>query len=194
MDLLVERPVQDLETSCSAALPDGLRVLDSASLADGVPKLSADVEAARYEVAADEADLFDEKNKTWTQFLSQAREKEPAAGQSRKALMKALESDCRSRFAEGRREGASIEKPKGGAAAPSLLDITLYDKDGEIHLEYLSTMHGGKSLFPEDLLMPYFGDPAAFDRPVKVTRTALYVKRGRDYLSPISKGVVQRQA
>jgi hypothetical protein len=66
--------------------------------------------------------------------------------------------------------------------------------DGEsgttVLIEYFSTMHGGKSLFPEDVLTPFLGGPARYATPARVVRSALYVDRG-GYVSPMSRAALE---
>jgi hypothetical protein len=63
--------------------------------------------------------------------------------------------------------------------------------DTKVMIEYFSTMHGGKSLFPEDILTPFLGAPADYAAPVRVVRGALYVERGGRYVSPMSRAAME---
>jgi hypothetical protein len=66
--------------------------------------------------------------------------------------------------------------------------------DGSISIEYLSTMHGGRSLFPEDVLTPFLGDPSCYRVPMRVARKSLYVERSGKFVSPISRAAMETQA
>jgi hypothetical protein len=50
MDIHLEEPVDAFAERCNAYLPEGLRVMESAEVADGVPKLARDIDTANYTV------------------------------------------------------------------------------------------------------------------------------------------------
>ena len=95
-----------------------------------------------------------------------------------------------------------VEVPRQPAAVPIIQLIEKEDpylgeegfliseKDGEMRIQYVSTMDQGKSLFP-DMLEEYIGDSPGMEVPMRVVRTALFVERDGAHHSPISKGVVQ---
>lgn len=179
LDVLLERPVDDLTMRCNTALPEGLEILEMAQAETSVPKLSADVMAARYQVTVDAANLAPEGSPQWADFVRRAQ----ANGHAGKWPLAELEDDLRRRFPSG---AASVD----GGAGPSLLEINVDEQGDGLRIEYLSTMHQGKGIFP-DVLEPYFGDPDGMTVPFQVVRKALFVARRGAFLSPINKGVVQ---
>lgn len=184
MDALVEREIPDLHTRCNANLPEGLEVVEYAEVCGSVPKLSADVRAARYEIALDATSLG--RSTGWIQFVEESGGRANRAGvEADRPLLDVLERGIRGRFA-GARDG------RRGGTEPALLEIEVYGQEGEIRIEYLSTMHQGKSLFPEDILEPFIGDPRSLETPMRVARKALYVERNGAFHLPISRGVVQK--
>jgi len=178
MDVQLEQPIGELDVRLNRRLPDGLEVVASAAVGDSVPKLSTDIRAARYRVTVDRSNLQEGINPSWDHFGRRAIAAN-AAGPC-----PVLEEELRSRFDPG------PAGDNGGDRAPFLLDIHITEKDGDLRIEYLSTMEQGKSLFPE-MLYEYIGDSSGMEIPVKVVRTALLVERGGVHYSPISKGVVQ---
>jgi hypothetical protein len=179
LDILLERPIDDLGTRCNTALPEGLGVLEWAEAAPAAPKLAADVTAAGYEVTIDAAHLAESPG--WADFLERIALEDGAAGDTPAA---ALEQDLRSRL---QRETAAAGD---SGPEPSLLDIHVGEQDNELRIEYTSTMHHGRSVFP-DVLEPYFGNPRKGGIPMRIVRKSLFVARHGALLSPISKGVVQ---
>jgi len=177
MDLLLERQIDDLDSRCNKTLPDGLSIVEWAQVDDDVPKLSADIRAARYVVAVDECNLRTGENPEWDDFKRGA-----GAGSTitvDTGLLQALKDELCEQFGT---ESANAD--------PSLLDINITTKDGELRIEYLSTMKQGKSLFPE-MLEQYIGESLGMNVPMHVVRKALLVERDGALHSPISKGVVQ---
>jgi hypothetical protein len=180
MDVFLEHPIDDLQTRCNATLPDGLEILECAQVEDSVPKLSADIKAARYQVAVDQSNLAPGRNPQWDDFVEKAGVAIDADSPVGRTPLGAIENDIRSRF----------QHKDADESEPSLLDIQIIEKDGELRIEYLSTMCQGKSLFPE-MLGRYVGDSLGLETPMQVVRKALYVERAGAYHSPIAKGVVQ---
>jgi radical SAM-linked protein len=182
MDVQLEQAIVDLDTRCNNKLPGGLKIVGFARVGNSVPKLSADIKAARYEVTVDKSNLQEGRKPNWDSFRRKAGAAEPDEG--REGLCRALEDELRRRF------DSESADDNGGAREPSLLDIKISEKDGELRIDYLSTMEQGRSLFPE-MLEEYIGDSLGMEVPMKVVRTALLVERDGVYHSPISKGVVQ---
>jgi hypothetical protein len=181
LDILLERPLDDLGARCNPGLPDGLRMLEWEPVSEPVPKLSADVTAARYEVALDTVHLTERPQ--WTEFMarSSAGDRSASVGSA-----DALEQDLRARLPR-ETTAANGEKPE-----PSLLDIHVGEHGDELRIEYVSTMHHGRSIFP-DVLEPYFGNPRTDGIPMRIVRKELFVERNGALLSPINKGVVQNR-
>lgn len=182
MDVLLERGIDDLDTRCNATLPGGLKIVGCAQVEDSVPKLSADIKAARYEVTVDESNLANGRNTRWERFVRRAGATRNEA--SDKRPFGELEDELRCRF-QSAGSGEDRDTPE-----PSLLEVRITEQAGSLRIEYLSTMHQGKSLFPE-ILERYFGDSLGMEVPMQVMRKALLVERHGAYHSPISKGVVQ---
>jgi hypothetical protein len=182
MDVILDVPQPDLAAACNPHLPEGLRIVACATLEDSVPKISADVCAARYAMIIDDANFEPGRNPVWDAVVAAAVKtvSTPAA-----VIDAAI------------RERAGFPSPDRDAApgeGPFLLEFGVSVGDGVCRVEYVSTMVGGKSVFPEDLLTRVIGDPIAIEVPVRVARTDLFVKRNGEYLSPIDRGVVQKTA
>lgn len=172
MDIWLERPIDDLGARCNGALPEGLSVVESCQVSDAVPKLSSDVVAARYAVTIDTECLG--RRQTGAVVTEPPDSEGTWDSQS-------IEDDLRKRFPV---------HDQNHDSEPSLIDIRITAGDAGLQVDYLSTMHQGKSVFPE-MLEPYIDDTVGADAPVQVARTALFVERAGSYHSPISKGVVQ---
>jgi hypothetical protein len=181
MDVQLEQAIEDLDIRCNSKLPEGLKIVGCANVGVSVPKLSADIKAARYEVTVKDG-VQEGRNPTWDSFRRKAGATAPERGPE--GLCRGLEDELRRRF------DSESTDDNGGAREPSLLDIKITEKDGELRIDYLSTMEQGRSLFPE-MLEEYIGDSLGMEIPMKVVRTALLVERDGAYHSPISKGVVQ---
>jgi len=198
MDIRLEAPTDDLSGRCNSRLPDGLRILETGVVRDAVPKIAADVGAARYEIVLDRADVF-ERRPDLDELLAAApfEETEDGGGSpGSDRLLSRLETAIRNRFSS-----PDISRPASGRAEPPepvALDVRCAAADatqgGPVRIEYLSTMHGGKSLFPEDILTPFLGDPVDYRVPVRVARQALYVERGGAYVSPMSRAAMETNA
>lgn len=200
MDMLLDVPTPDLTARCNAHLPEGLRILETAALRESVPRLSADVAAAGYELYLAGADVFDKRGAGDGPPPSV-----PSAGDSDadadpgSLVLQGLESRIRERFtADGLNDSPHTDVK---AVSPTILEIRVRrggraggsKVSKEITIEYTSTMYGGKSLFPEDILYPFLGDPNGYGTPMRVVRKSLYVRRAGDYLSPISRAVVEKR-
>ncbi|UCG51476.1 MAG: DUF2344 domain-containing protein [Candidatus Latescibacterota bacterium] len=199
MDVLLEAPTNDIAVRCNRHLPDGLRILEVAILPPSVPKLGADVEAVRYEVVLAKADVAMTKTEVEKRPMKQASEETRGGEDDRgETVASELETAIHRRFAVGGPGGVS----NGGAevAIPVVLEAAVRSvlasegtpvSEAEIRIDYLSTMHGGRSVTPEELLTPFLGDPTRFATPMRVVRAGLYVRRNGRYLSPISREVVE---
>lgn len=170
MDVMLERSVDNIAGECNPRLPGGLRII-AATVVDGAaPKLAADIEAARYEV-------------TLPGDVVYGRGDQDKNGRAER--LRRFETELIERFSDGESEMT------GNPAPPRLIEASVSEENDEVRIQYLSTMRGGRSLFPEDLVTPYWGHPDSFEHPIKVVRKALYVRRGGQLRSPISKGVVR---
>ena len=193
MDIFLETHVDDPAPRFNAYLPDGLRVMETAPVSESVPKLSADVKAARYGVVLDAAVRPEVK----TFFEERVSDGNGAGGNQ--PLANGLESALRRRFnLEGTDKGLRAESQV--APLPVVQDVSVWEDaerrepvDPGLHIEYTSTMDGGKNVSPEELVTPVLGDVARLSIPMRVTRTGLFVKRRGDYFSPIDSAVVEKQ-
>jgi len=178
MDIQLSEPVSSFGDLCNSSLPGGLRIKQAAEVCEGVPKLAADVSAARYELRIQKDSLATGKNSRWDSFLRESNSENAPIAELLRSAIEQLD--------------VWRDETSDGRHPVSLIDLNIYEQEGEVRIEYLSTMQGGKSIFPEDLLEPYMGDPGELETPVRTMRKALYVTRGGDLCSPISKGVVQK--
>jgi hypothetical protein len=195
LDVMLDSPMGDLADRCNAVLPDGLRVLDTGRVDETVRKLAADVVAARYEIRVNEKDLFGSSRGDAGGKESEVsrRQMEPHA----RGEVETFEDFTRAfaeRFPAMDRPGDA--GPDAAPDTPAMLESVIERQEGHetdtvIRIEIVSTMHGGKSLFPEDILTPFAGDPGSFQTPVHVVRSSLYVKRGNALVSPISRAALE---
>jgi hypothetical protein len=194
LDALLDHPCDDIPGRCARQLPAGLRILDSGTVGEGVPKLAADVTGARYEVYIAGADAY-ERGAVATGFsgdqVSEVASTTDPAWRSR--FLEDLAGRIADRF--GRAEPGQGAGDTAGVAIPRVLDARCSEASGQtderVLLEYFSTMHGGKSLFPEDILTPFLGEPARYAVPIRVVRRNLYVERKGEYVSPMSRAALE---
>lgn len=197
LDVLLDSPAEDLSGRCNRFLPEGLRVLETGAIGPTVPKLAADITGARYEIFLDGTDVS-ERRPDLEQPLLDGSSDETREGRSPGLswVLGHLETAIRDRFSSAEAPRSTPEH--AGPPAPVVLEVrcaVLEDTpDGSISIEYLSTMHGGRSLFPEDVLTPFLGDPSCYRVPVRVARKSLYVERSGKFVSPISRAALETQA
>jgi hypothetical protein len=199
MDVLLESPDTDLAPRCNGFLPEGLRILETGSVGERVPKLAADVTGARYEIIVDPADVFERRTEL-EQPVWESLSGTPAEGEGDRSaperVLSHLETGIRGRYSDTQ-NAPSADEPTG-PPAPAVLDVRCVETRGipgsPVMIEYLSTMHGGKSLFPEDVLTPFLGDPYHYRVPLRVARKALYVARGGALVSPMSRAAMETHA
>jgi radical SAM-linked protein len=165
MDIRLDRPVEDFEQKCNAFLPAGLRVLASGTLADGTPKLACDICAATYQVRFS------------------AEEKEIRHTDSEKMLERAQIFT----------DNFAAEQTAPGENTPGIAAIDIQKAGPDVCVEYTSTMRDGRVVSPGEVVTAVAGDPDAFEKPARVTRTCQYVSRGDSFLSPLSSRVTQGQ-
>jgi Uncharacterized protein conserved in bacteria (DUF2344) len=200
MDVFLDVPADDLLLRCNRYLPDGLRILETEAVDASVPKLAADVTGARYDIRLDDSDAFEqaEGQRTTKPLLNKVAETTPVGDASWKArVLEALAVAIRERFS-GPRDPLEGLRPDGEAGAvPVILEVECDRPDdgaaGPVRVQFFSTMHGGRSLFPEDILTPFLGEPAGYDAPIRVMRTALLVERGGRRISPISRAALENK-
>ena len=182
MDILLESPTPDLPQRCNPCLPEGLEILDTAILQEGVPKLATDVVAARYNVLIDPQDLDPARNGAWLAFL----ERQDATRADLDARLQAFEKAVHERFLAGEPQSDRDDEPR-------LIEAKICQMKNEIQLEYLSTMNNGRSVAPDVVVEVALGDPAALETPLRVTREALYVRRDGALVAPISGAAVTQK-
>ena len=185
MDMQLEEPTLDLPQRCNPCLPDGLEILDTAVLDDAVPKLSTDVVAARYEAVIDPVDLDPERNQTWRALLEQA----DATTADTNGRLQVIEHAVREHFAVG-----SPQSDRGEQETPRLIEVEVCPTNNdEIQIKYLSEMNNGRSVAPVAVAAVVLGEEADLETPLRVTRTALYVRRDGALVPPISSEVVTQK-
>jgi hypothetical protein len=198
MDLFLDVPADDMSLRCNRCLPDGLRILGTEPVDVSVSKLAADVTGARYDVRLDDADAFDipEGEGTRKPLLDKVAASTPAGDPSWKArVLEELTASVRERFSGGREISKDRSAGSSDGAAPVILEAQCDRmEDGAanpVRVQFFSTMHGGKSVFPEDILTPFLGEPAGYATPVRVARTSLFVERGGRRVSPMSRAALE---
>ena len=193
MDVLLDAPTDDLSDRCNPCLPGGLRILETGAVRDAVRKIAADVAAARYEVIVDASDVFGQRPGVG-EPLGETRPPDRGDGPpNHRPLFFRLESAIQERFShpDTNRPAADRAEPTEPVALETRCAAAEDTPDGPVRIEYLSTMHGGRSLFPEDILTPFLGDPVHYRVPIRVARQALFVERGGTYVSPMSRAAME---
>jgi len=197
LDVLLDSPAEDLSDRCNRFLRDGLRVLETGSVGQAVRKLAADVTGARYEIFLDPADVFDRRPDPEQPLLDDSSEEKRESGSPGPGrVLDNLEAAIRNRFSPAEAPRSTPERVE--PPAPVVLEVRCAapedTPDGWISIKYLSTMHGGRSLFPEDVLTPFLGDPSCYRVPIRVVRQSLYVKRLGEFVSPMSRAAMETYA
>lgn len=197
LDVLLDSPVEDLPGRCNRFIPDGLRVLETGSVGQAVPKLAADVTGARYEIFLDRADVFDRRPDLERPLLNDSSGETGGGGPPRPgSVLDHLETAIRDRFSPAEAPLSTPERVE--PPAPVVLEVRCAapedSPDGSVSIKYLSTMHGGRSLFPEDVLTPFLGDPTGYRVPIRVVRQSLYVERLGEFVSPMSRAAMETYA
>lgn len=184
LDASLEEATTTLADRCRAQLPEGLEIVETAVVDPSVPKLSTDVCAAAYRVYID-GENYDEKDLLiWNEVFENVAHTPDGTGFGHAhatAVEKAIRRTTPCKTAAG---------PTDGVASVGLLELTVSEKDGDLCIEYLSTMREGKSLFPEEILQPLVGDPSQLPVPPRVVRRDLFAGRDGDLVSPIESRVV----
>ncbi len=194
MDILFETPAGDIAARCNRCLPDGLKVSEVAGVGASIPKLAADVCGAAYVIHLDGVDVFERRADLRQPLLESVAGESTNGGSSRRdRILQALAAAAKGRYsAEGSGSERVSDRP---IVQPSILEIRAskseLESGTEISIEYLSTMHGGKSVFPEEILTPLLGDPEEYRTPVQVLRKFLYVERGGKLVSPMSRAALE---
>ncbi|MEJ2720118.1 MAG: TIGR03936 family radical SAM-associated protein, partial [bacterium] len=157
MDVILETPVDDVAGRCNRYLPAGLQVLETAEVAGSVPKLGADIEAVGYAVCLDAAAVsdaqLDRTKRTSGPTASGAGPRGMDSG-----LAANLEAELRRRFGvDGQLDGPSDAQT---TQLPVIREISVLEvaepapdslgrEEPGLQIDYMSTMHGGRSVPPE---------------------------------------------
>jgi hypothetical protein len=200
MDVFLDVPADDLPLRCNRYLPDGLRILETEAVDASVPKLAADVTGARYDVRLDDGDVFEQAQGQGhvKPLLDKLAETTPVADPSWKVrVLDALTVAIRERFSVPR-EPLEERGARGEAGTvPVSLEVACDRLDdgaaNPVRVQFFSTMHGGRSLFPEDILTPFLGEPTGYSAPIRVARTSLLVERGGRCISPMSRAALENK-
>lgn len=163
MDVLLDNSDDAFADRSNACFPDGLRVRECAEVVDGVPKLAIDIRAANYEIRVRRDDLSD----------SNRCDGESLARTEKYLFNKFAGTDD----ADGK--------------LPEITGVTIQNAGDHICVGYTSTVLSGRVVAPHDVVAAAFGEPEAFRVPIRVARTAQFVVRNGEYVSPLSRGVVQ---
>jgi hypothetical protein len=211
LDVYLETAVDDPVPTLNANLPDGVRVVETAPVVESVPKLSADVKAARFGL------VFDDAVREEIDGCLDERPSDGNGGGDR-STADTLESALRSRLGLGVTDtaqgagqqtapeagpqtvlpvvtGVSVKDSaaRGTGEATNTTDTNDVSFESGIYIEYTSTMDGGRTVPPEELVTPVLGNPDRLSIPMRVIRTGLFVERRGEYLSPIDRAVVEKQ-
>ena len=162
LDIYFDTPVDSVAERCNAFMPSGLKFMECSEVVDGTPKLANDISAARYEVRVRVDELGIEGN--W--------------GADELARQKV---EIESRFGE---EGDA------GDASPRIVAVSVETDGDDLRLEYTSTMRSGRVVPPQDVVEA-FGAPVDLPTPVRVARSAQFVARNGELLSPLNETVIQ---
>jgi radical SAM-linked protein len=163
MDVQLENPDDAFTDRSNACFPDGLRVRGCAEVVGGVPKLAVDICAATYQIRV-RGDESEDSGRYVGESLARTEEC---------LFNKFAGSDD----ADGK--------------LPEITGVTIQNAGDHICVEYTSTVLSGRVVAPRDVVAAAFGEPEAFRIPIRVARTAQFVVRNGEYVSPLSRGVVQ---
>lgn len=162
LDIHFEETVESLAERCNAFMPEGLRFMASAELVAGVPKLANDISAASYEVRVRVDELGDAANQGADEWARNTEEIVSRLGT----------------------EGAA------GESSPGIVAVSLETRGEDLRIDYTSTMRSGRVVPPQDVVAT-FDDSADLPTPPRVARSAQYVARNGELLSPMSETVIQ---
>lgn len=164
LDIQVEESVDNLAERCNAFTPEGLNLVACAEVAAVAPKLANDISAASYEARIRRDEL------------------EKAVGPDVYAdALRQDKNEIKRRF--GGEDDSEDQKPR-------VVSVSIETAGDDLRIEYTSTMRSGRVVPPQELAAA-LGDPGDLSTPVRVARTAQYVTRNGEYLSPLNEGVVQ---
>ena len=167
LDVYLERPLDGFVERCNASLPGGLRMVATAEVPTGTPKLSNDICAATYAVriGGEDASLP----------CGEAGGEPGGTPHLHPGMRSADRNDGDPAEAEG---------------APGIVGLSIGAQGTDVRIEYTSTMISGRVVPPEEVVSATVGDPRSFQTPIHVARLAQFVARKGEYLSPISEGAI----
>jgi radical SAM-linked protein len=166
MDVCLEKPVGMFLERIHEHLPGGLTVRGYGQITDDrVPKLANDICAAAYVVGIRTEDT------------------EPGGAYHVPSLDKAKQV-IKEQFA-----GAETS----GGILPEVVDADVTAATDGVRIEYTTTMLSGRVVPPHDVVSAAFADPEDLPMPIRVERTAQFVCRNGEYLSPLDQRVIQGQ-
>jgi hypothetical protein len=139
-------------------------LLACAEVAAAAPKLANDISAASYEVRI-RRDEF---------------EKAVGPDACADALLQD-EKEIKRRFGGG--DDSEDQKPR-------VVSVSVETDGDDLRIEYTSTMRSGRVVPPQELAAPLC-EPGDQSTPIRVAKTAQYVTRNGEYLSPLNEGVIQ---
>jgi hypothetical protein len=163
MDVQAENSVEELVDRSNACLPEGLRVRECAEVVAEAPKLAVDICAAMYEILVHKENLGGSNG--------------PHGESWARAEEKLLDQFAGTGDANGK--------------LPEITGVTIQTAGDHSRIEYNSTVLSGRVVAPHDIVAAVFGDPETFRIPIRVARRAQFVIRDGEYVSPLSRGVIQ---
>ncbi len=165
LDVHLERSYPDFVEDCNRYLPDGLRVVNVVELDDQAPKLANDICAVELDLHLHHETIFGVD----------------APPSQREQATQALHDQLQERLTSDRTAGVD----------PRLDRFAIEPREDGIGITYFSTVVAGKAVTPDELLELLLDDPEQARVVPRVTRLAQFCERNGDYVSPMSKGVVQ---
>ena len=162
LDIHCEMPVDKMVERCNEFMPPGLEFIACSEVVEGTPKLANDISAAAYRVRV----RLDELG---------------SAGKWDADELARTKAEIESRFS--RQDGA-------GEADPRMVAISAQTEGRDLRIDYTSTMHSGRVVPPESVI-GLLGATADLPTPVRVARSAQFIARNGEFLSPLNEAIIQ---
>jgi len=164
VDVHLEEPVESFSDRVNALLPGGLTVTRCEEVTGyGVPKLANDICAATYAVRIRIDDL-------------------DRAGEVDESALAAAEQAIKTQLTRAKAPDGKL---------PQITRVDVEKNDDDVCIEYTTTMHSGRVVAPQDVVCAACGNPDDFRVPIRVERTAQFVARNGQHLSPLDRKVIQ---